>query len=51
MLECHPTDTLIEFNCKLGNSCDKVQVDKEKYQHCVGKLIYLSHTDNILPTL
>ena len=26
-----PTDTLVEFNCKLGNSGDNVSVDKEKY--------------------
>ena len=39
MLGCHPTDTLIVFNCKLENS-----IDKEQYKHLVGKLIYLSHT-------
>ncbi|KAA0051109.1 Cysteine-rich RLK (receptor-like protein kinase) 8 [Cucumis melo var. makuwa] len=44
MLGCHPADTSIEFNCKLGNSDDQVPVDKEQYQHLVGKLIYLSHT-------
>ncbi|KAA0050869.1 putative mitochondrial protein [Cucumis melo var. makuwa] len=42
MLECRPTDTPIEFNCKLGNSDDQVPVDKEQYQRLVG--IYLSHT-------
>ncbi|KAA0040722.1 putative mitochondrial protein [Cucumis melo var. makuwa] len=44
MLGCRPVDTLIEFNCKLGNSDDQVSVDKEQYQHLVGKLVYLSHT-------
>ena len=44
MLGCRPTDTPIEFNCKLGNSDDQVPVDKEQYQRLVGKLIYLSHT-------
>ncbi|TYK07936.1 meiotic recombination protein SPO11-1 isoform X4 [Cucumis melo var. makuwa] len=34
----------MEFNCKLGNLGNKVLVDKEKYQHLVGILIYLSHT-------
>ncbi|KAA0048599.1 reverse transcriptase [Cucumis melo var. makuwa] len=28
MLGCRPTDTPIEFNCKLGNSDDQVLVDK-----------------------
>ncbi|KAL4020683.1 hypothetical protein IC575_019464 [Cucumis melo] len=41
---CRPADTLIEFNCKLGNSDDQIPVDKEQYQRLVGKLIYLSHT-------
>ncbi|KAA0025813.1 Beta-galactosidase [Cucumis melo var. makuwa] len=44
MLGCRPADTPIEFNCKLGNSDDQIQVDKEQYQRLVGKLIYLSHT-------
>ncbi|KAA0042054.1 myosin-9 isoform X2 [Cucumis melo var. makuwa] len=44
MLGCRPADTLIEFNCKLGNSDDQVSVDKEQYQRFVGKLIYISHT-------
>ncbi|KAA0032563.1 Cysteine-rich RLK (receptor-like protein kinase) 8 [Cucumis melo var. makuwa] len=44
MLGCRPADTPIEFNCKLGNSDDQVPVDKEQYQHLIGKLIYLSHT-------
>ena len=43
MLGCHPTDTPIEFDCKLGNSDDQVPVDKEHYQRLMSKLIYLSH--------
>ncbi|KAL4035340.1 hypothetical protein IC575_004024 [Cucumis melo] len=42
MLGCHLADTPIKFNVKLGNSSDKVPIDK--YQRLVGKLIYLSHT-------
>ena len=38
-----PIDTPIEFNASLGNLGDKVPVDKEKYQHLVGKMIYLFH--------
>ena len=44
MMGCRTADTPIKFNAKLGNSIDKVPVDKEKYQHLLGKLIYLSHT-------
>ena len=44
VLGCRSSDTPIEFNAKLGNSCDRVSIDKEKYQRLVGKLIYLSHT-------
>ncbi|TYK09332.1 putative mitochondrial protein [Cucumis melo var. makuwa] len=32
MTGCKPTDTPIKLNAKLGNSVDKVPVDKEKYQ-------------------
>ncbi|TYK02399.1 Cysteine-rich RLK (RECEPTOR-like protein kinase) 8 [Cucumis melo var. makuwa] len=38
MLGCRSADTLIEFNCKLGNSNDQVPVDKERYQRLVGSL-------------
>ena len=41
---CRLNDTLIEFNDKLYNFVDKLLVNKEKYQHLVKKLIYLSHT-------
>ncbi|KAA0066567.1 D-xylose-proton symporter-like 2 isoform X2 [Cucumis melo var. makuwa] len=44
ILRCRPAVTPIEFNAKLGNSGDRVPVDKEKYQHLMEKLIYLSHT-------
>ena len=37
-------NTPIEFNYKLGNLGDQVPIDKEQYQHLMGKLIYLSHT-------
>ncbi|KAA0035768.1 reverse transcriptase [Cucumis melo var. makuwa] len=48
MLGCRSADTPIEFNCKLGNSDYQVPVDKEQYQHLVGKLIYLSHSYPLL---
>ncbi|KAA0057625.1 Cysteine-rich RLK (RECEPTOR-like protein kinase) 8 [Cucumis melo var. makuwa] len=35
MLGCRPTDTPIEFNCRLVNSDDQVPVDKEQYQRLV----------------
>ena len=44
MLGCRPADTPIELNYKLRNFDDQIPVDKEQYQHLVGKLIYLSHT-------
>ena len=47
MLGCRPANTLIEFNCKFGNSDDQVPLDKEQYQRLVGKLIYLSHSPDI----
>ena len=37
MLGCRPDDAPIEFNCKLGNSGDKVPVDKKKPTPC-GKV-------------
>ena len=44
MMGCCFADMPIKFNVKLGNSSDRIPVDKEKYQCLVGKLIYLSHT-------
>ncbi|TYK14469.1 Cysteine-rich RLK (receptor-like protein kinase) 8 [Cucumis melo var. makuwa] len=41
MLGCHPVDTFIKFNCKLGNSDDQVPVDKELYQRLVASLCKL----------
>ncbi|KAA0058893.1 putative mitochondrial protein [Cucumis melo var. makuwa] len=58
MLGCLP-DTLIEFNCKLGNSYDQVLVDKEQYQQlapyekhmkAVNRILrYLKNTPKSLP--
>ena len=44
MMEYRFVDTSIELNVKLENSGERTPVDKERYQHLVGKLIYLSHT-------
>ena len=44
MLGCKPTNTPMEANYKLGLKNDCALVDKGRYQHLVGKLIYLSHT-------
>ena len=41
---CCLADTPVEFNVKLENSCNRIPLDKQKYQYLVGKLIYLSHT-------
>ncbi|XP_038900901.1 uncharacterized mitochondrial protein AtMg00810-like [Benincasa hispida] len=40
MTGCKP----IEFNAKLGDSINRIPVNKERDQNLVGKLIYLSHT-------
>jgi hypothetical protein len=34
----------IEVNVKLGEDSESPLVDKGRYQHLVGRLIYLSHT-------
>ena len=39
MLGCRHTDALIEFNVKLRDNTG--DIDGEKYQQLVGKLIYL----------
>ncbi|KAA0032805.1 Copia protein [Cucumis melo var. makuwa] len=39
MLGCHLADIPIEFNCRLGNSNDKVPVHKEQYQRLVGSIV------------
>ncbi|XP_038885965.1 uncharacterized mitochondrial protein AtMg00810-like [Benincasa hispida] len=44
MTECKPIDTPIEVNTKPGDSVEGVPVNKERYQHLIGKLISLSHT-------
>lgn len=38
MTGCKPIDAQMEFNAKLGNSVDKILVDKEKYWHLKGKV-------------
>lgn len=43
MRGCKPAETPMEPNIKLGLEGGK-EVDREQYQHLVGKLIYLSHT-------
>ena len=42
-LACKPTSNPIELNHKLGEAREDPVVDKEMYQHLVGKLIYLAH--------
>jgi hypothetical protein len=43
MLGCRLTNTPIDLNHRLkGGESD--QVDRERYQRLVGRLIYLSHT-------
>lgn len=44
MLDCKPIETLIEMNHKLGIFLDQVPMNKGRYQHFVGRLIYLSYT-------
>ena len=44
MLGCKLANTPIDPNRKLGQIELNSSVDKGRYQHLVGKLIYLSHT-------
>ena len=44
MLAWKPIDTPMETNHKLGTSSGDKKKDVGKYQHLVGKLIYLTHT-------
>ena len=44
MLGCKPIDTPMEVNKREENLDEKMPIDKGRYQHLVGKLIYLSHT-------
>lgn len=39
-----PTNNPIEPKRELGLEEDAISVDRERYQHLVGKMIYLSHT-------
>ena len=41
---CKPASTPIDPNLKLGKAEKDVTMDREMYQHLVGRLIYLSHT-------
>lgn len=44
MSGCRPAETPVEVNLRLEEGKEGTQVDKERYQRLVGKLIYLSHT-------
>ena len=44
MLGCKPVDTPVDANFKLRTSSSVKEVNRERYQKLVGKLIYLSHT-------
>ncbi|KAL5565423.1 hypothetical protein UlMin_028587 [Ulmus minor] len=44
MLGCKPANTPMDQKIKLGREEGSVLTDKGRYQHLVGKLIYLSHT-------
>ena len=44
LLGCKATETPIEPNLKLQPASPVEVIDKEKNQHLVGRLIYLSHT-------
>jgi hypothetical protein len=41
---CKPTSTPIDPNLRLGMAEKDDAIDREMYQHLVGRLIYLSHT-------
>ena len=44
MVDCKPAETSIIQNHGLKIEEGAVLTDKQRYQHLVGKLIYLSHT-------
>ena len=44
MSGCKPVETPIEQSHKLNEGKGRTPVNKERYQHLVGKLIYLAHT-------
>ena len=44
MSGCKPVETPMNLNTKLMPQTEKLAVDKGRYQHLVGKLIYLTHT-------
>ena len=44
MLGCKPVDTPMDLIKKIGQQKESTPIDTGRYQHLVGKLIYLSHT-------
>ena len=44
MLGCKPVDTPMDLVKKIGQQKESTPIDTGRYQHLVGKLIYLSHT-------
>jgi len=48
MMNCKPTETPIDSSQRLGAKLEGVPVDKERYQRLVGRLIYLSHTQQYI---
>lgn len=44
MLGCKSASTFMDFKNKFRAEKEGVPIDKGRYQHLVGKLIYLSHT-------
>ena len=48
MLRCKPVDTPMDSTITLRIKDDSTPIDNGQYQRFVGKLIYLSHTRQIL---
>lgn len=44
MTACKPATILIDPNTKLSKAEEDIEVDNERYQRLIGRLIYLSHT-------
>ena len=44
MLGCKPVDTPMDLVKKIGQQKESTPIDTGRYQHLVGKLIYLSHS-------
>ncbi|RVX04165.1 Retrovirus-related Pol polyprotein from transposon TNT 1-94 [Vitis vinifera] len=49
MSGCQPVNTPIEEGLKLCVEPNQVSTDKGRYQRLVGRLMYLAHTNQILP--